>query len=1214
MNTPSVTLFGYQREKAQIQSCVENIGVTNFICLHGQGGIGKTTMLRAVQEKYTGEAGFCVTDLLDFDDLGLHIVLNVLERIVGYLSCADVPFREYSSKMEQLRHMQLSATPTRLLVQDLEERLVDDFYNSYQAASAGQHIVLLFDTVEKVQDFPFFQELLSLLRKLPNSTLIFSGRRGPEVIELLRKVGVLSDRIFLVELGGLGASDALEYFQRTELGKYLVRENYAQAEAICRLSAGRPILIDLAVDWLGQGLGLPKLPGPPDSLDEQATKDIRKQFERGLVQQVNDLGEPRNELILEMAHVFHYFDTGRLRYLHPDTLEEEAALLFGELRYFSFVKQQPGGGLRLHDEMGRMINEYVWPALDVSGDRRRWLSKHMVAYYQQQLGEYKDDEVRWQALRAEQLYHQLYADVRQGLQAFEPDFRKALGQQTLGYAEVLLNTVNLFSSGFDEELKAWFAVHKGRLLRAEENVESAIELIRPARDKLKSLGVQRDMDMVCNVLGYCYRLLGDWDKAIEAYEESLAYSRQEGNTEQIAETMNNIANVCRLSGDFERASRYSLVSLCVRERLYKRKPSENARSLGNSCYVRGMLSWETGNTAESASYLSRARQLFKQSDYTEGLAQVDRYDAFIHFRTGDLDGALELLQKAMNVFEEKGIGVERADCLNLQARIGISKLAAEEETSDGFSKIQKIVEQALNLAERVGDNFKIAECHLTMCRLLYRWGRLLLQQGHQMEADRYFMRALSEYRDPAGGEMARQRNYLDLLSVYEWTVADLYYTCRDWQNAFAHYLKECAISSRLKGERLFRALNGLSWRLHNLPADTDGVRELTRQYCDYMIDNWKDLGLGNDFPSVIEECEDIKTFFGLVDPRQLERLRNRGADLMHRGEWLRAADVYQQLLMATRTYQPSEQIAEAMAQSAWAYRQIGEFARARRLCMQSMLIRDALGAPAHLADSHLVMGSIMWITGNVVEASRHFRLARNLYTEADDPIGNAKVDRQLAFLYFVINDYQEAYKYIERAIGVFRAKNLFAELADALTLYQRISVRLPDEPDSPDRSRQAIQESRELAEQYGFHYVMVETWIAEVVAENRLYQQTGDKSDLQRAKDAFQRGYQLAEQYDYWLLMSVFQALAGRIEFGERHFADAFEHFANDLELGSRYSRSRLLRELDSIGSHLVQLDEPLRSYYADYIINTWQDRGLAEQAPDVPRLFQLLKEYSLYV
>ena len=81
MDEQTVKLYGYQEEKDQIEAVIAEQKASRFLCLHGPGGIGKTTMLHAVYEKYQADEAYRITKLLDFDDLRLHIVQNILDEI-----------------------------------------------------------------------------------------------------------------------------------------------------------------------------------------------------------------------------------------------------------------------------------------------------------------------------------------------------------------------------------------------------------------------------------------------------------------------------------------------------------------------------------------------------------------------------------------------------------------------------------------------------------------------------------------------------------------------------------------------------------------------------------------------------------------------------------------------------------------------------------------------------------------------------------------------------------------------------------------------------------------------------------------------------------------------------------------------------------------------------------------------------------------------------
>ena len=78
MDQLSVKLFGYEEERETIRLAIEKNKSLDVVCLHGPGGIGKTTILRAVYEKYRKQPKYAVTELLDFDNLRLHIKQTLL--------------------------------------------------------------------------------------------------------------------------------------------------------------------------------------------------------------------------------------------------------------------------------------------------------------------------------------------------------------------------------------------------------------------------------------------------------------------------------------------------------------------------------------------------------------------------------------------------------------------------------------------------------------------------------------------------------------------------------------------------------------------------------------------------------------------------------------------------------------------------------------------------------------------------------------------------------------------------------------------------------------------------------------------------------------------------------------------------------------------------------------------------------------------------------
>ena len=62
-------------------------------------------------------------------------------------------------------------------------------------------------------------------------------------------------------------------------------------------------------------------------------------------------------------------------------------------------------------------------------------------------------------------------------------------------------------------------------------------------DKSKKIGDQRDVAMTLNNIGMIHESKGEYEPALELYNQSLRIKRQLGNQNQIATILNNIAQL-----------------------------------------------------------------------------------------------------------------------------------------------------------------------------------------------------------------------------------------------------------------------------------------------------------------------------------------------------------------------------------------------------------------------------------------------------------------------------------------------------------------------------------------------------------------------------------------------------------------------------------------------------------------------------------------------
>jgi tetratricopeptide (TPR) repeat protein len=1226
-----VPFINREDELSQIERLINEQGTRRVLCIHAPGGIGKTRLLQEVREQYAEQV--FITEIIDFDDFALRIPTNIELAITEQIGRKT--FNTYLQSLQTYHQARREgASPGRLAQKRLEARQA--FIDSFNGFSTGQRTVLLLDTTETLEGTDAWNYVVDILsQRLKNLLLIIAGREAQKIYqELEHEIG---RDVGLIELPSLDEEASEEYLRLKQELLHITLEPEL-TKKLLQLAGGRPILIDLAVEWLAREIPLEWLIESEleelKSLSDDQMDKRREEFEYQLVGHIAQIRTPMDRLTLLMSRVYPLDEEmiGELLQV-PD---DRAARLFRDAKSCVFVKSFPDGRISLHDEMRRMVEERLWPEADPDESRQRRDSELAVASLerrvralQAQINQHEAAEQahpqqdittdpfsgrevlkqRLWALQTRALRHRMYLKPDQGFREFNALFQKSFNRRDSDFCIMLREIAGKYRDNLSEENRIRLDLSQGLLDILKGDLEAAVNRIRAELGHLEQLKVTRDLDRTCNSLGYCYRLQGDWELAIASYERALYFSNLEGDGRQIAETMNNIANVCRYNGDFERGLRYSKISLKIREKL------GDELSIANSCYVCGMISWEIGNTAEAATYLKRARELYQKLEDQVRAAWVDKYTGYFHYRIGDTETATEYLEQAAAIFSERNAKSDLADTLNMLSRVARRRGFTErplEQKEEAFKEAEGCALEGLEIAQEVGDHYKIAECNLTLCSLYYRWtGEYYETSKSHEEAQKFYKQAQEHYE--RGFPIAREGNYNDLLSVYHMVAGNVAYdegllaydsgnkrtATRKWDEAFEHYLDECYISASYKEARFDRALSELALRLMRLPDP-----EITQQYCDFLMRQWEKRKLDRQYPQLVAECKQVKEFLVTPEEYVVRQISQIQEDLFTMGDWRGAVKAGRQVLEHNQVYLRNSDVVRALNVSAFALRQQGHFFQARRLCSQGLHIGEVIEDWAAVAESRYIMGTIHWIVGNTAEAATQLRRARELFEgKLKDAVKAARVHRYEGFLYYRIGNLEKSLELLERAQVCFEKHNQLADLAEVLAVESRVLGK----SERYEEAKQAAARANEIARKLGNNYVVAETLISLHTLNTR-------EGQAAQAQQCLQEGRESAHRFGYDLLISVYEQLVGDIAFDEGSLGQAFEHYVAALAHGAKFEYARLHRTLDPCIDRLVGLPQDLIRYYADYVVREWRARNLDTEFPDVINTFELVKEYREYV
>ncbi|MCQ3939092.1 MAG: hypothetical protein DPW18_18915, partial [Chloroflexi bacterium] len=276
----------------------------------------------------------------------------------------------------------------------------EKFYTYLKAFCEKTPLVLAFDTFENLDwvasDWLFKGEPDGL--QAPGLICIIAGREKEDIEKyrenpLVREIRISGFTFEEVEAlywkitdqFKLNYIDPLEDLLRVA-GLSAPISHESEIEWIRKVTNGNPLCLEMVFRWLGTLLGGGSLQGlTPDRFEERLMMEVRELAEREQLDAGagKRISRPVYDTLLCMAYVTRRFDEDFLRHLIEKKLiglDDPAVTrqdIISNLERYFFVKVRQGNAghkvLQLHDEMARLVREYVWPYYDHSGEKKQAL-------------------------------------------------------------------------------------------------------------------------------------------------------------------------------------------------------------------------------------------------------------------------------------------------------------------------------------------------------------------------------------------------------------------------------------------------------------------------------------------------------------------------------------------------------------------------------------------------------------------------------------------------------------------------------------------------------------------------------------------------------------------------------------------------------------------------------------------------------------------------
>ncbi|TEU16717.1 MAG: tetratricopeptide repeat protein, partial [Anaerolineales bacterium] len=316
---------------------------------------------------------------------------------------------------------------------------------------------------------------------------------------------------------------------------------------------------------------------------ERITSDMSEEEVLGVIlDEIMARAEPDVAEAIRFCAVPHWFDEGFIAWLRGEGLKpsQRSREILAALAELTFVGPYQERGWAYHENVRDLLLRR-WRKGD--GEEFKELSGRAAGYFERKLGQGKAPLVRLFAVvrrvlgkaealtederkeyRREQMYHLLAADPEQGFGLFRSMFNRARNFYQLSTCALLLQLAAEQEDHLSADNRLWLRFSQGQLVYASAQWPEALTIFEGLWKEELPPSLEGTL---ANDLGSLYQDKGEWERAIEYYERSLAIDEKVGDEHGMSPTLNNLGSVYRDKGEWERAIEYYERSLAIDEKV-----------------------------------------------------------------------------------------------------------------------------------------------------------------------------------------------------------------------------------------------------------------------------------------------------------------------------------------------------------------------------------------------------------------------------------------------------------------------------------------------------------------------------------------------------------------------------------------------------------------------------------------------------------------------
>ena len=523
-------------------------------------------------------------------------------------------------------------------------------------------------------------------------------------------------------------------------------------------------------------------------MSEQSEGILPEMDEQKILGQIIDnIGSKEPDLTeaIRLCAIPHWFNTETLAWLRDEGSQpsERTQTILDELKLkkLAFVRRPDDQSYIYHENVRNLLLRR-WR--DEDAERFRELNVKTAAYYARLLRSEKISEEQRAEWEREEMYHLLIAGEERGIERFISLSNRAIDSYRLSTLDFLLSIASEQADGLSAGNRLWIRFFQGKKDLLSGHWERALEAWESLKDERAYFARGLEQVLVIH-LSILYKDKGEWDKAIECFQDSLKILEKADDKQGMATILNNRGFLYKDKGewkkaeeDFERARR-------------KLETIGDERGMAISLKNLGLLYKDQGMWDEAVERFRSSLAILERVGDERGMAITYNDLGFLYKDQENWDEAINCFQQSQKNLDTLGDEQGKAAAFNNLGFLYTSK--------QDWGKAEENFESARTILETIGDERRRADT-FSYLGILYRnkkeWekadahfqraltiltemsddrgraavlnnlGLLYERKGEQEQASDYFQQSL-EIVEKVGDEMNAAKTMYELALVYE---------------------------------------------------------------------------------------------------------------------------------------------------------------------------------------------------------------------------------------------------------------------------------------------------------------------------------------------------------------------------------------------------------------------------------------------------------------